>query len=130
MLPDKQPTIRVLASERDVTVGGGTNIFGGWLLSQADIAGAICSTIYSRGPIVTASVDKFSFIVPVRVGDILSVYAEVTSHKKSSMNLRVDGYVQRDWGHGRVDHAFEAHMVFVAVDAYGQPRTQCFEGRG
>lgn len=117
------PTIRTIATEREVTLGGGKNIFGGWLLSQADMAGATIATDYSQGPIVTASITKFNFIKPVYVGDVVNVYAEVTGHHTSSMDIVLKMTAERDWGRGETVTVAEADMVFVAVDAHGRPRT-------
>lgn len=116
------PTIRTIATEREVTLGGGKNIFGGWLLSQADMAGATIATEYSQGPIVTASITKFNFIKPVYVGDIVNVYAEVSGHRQSSMDIIIKMSAERDWGRGETVIVAESDMVFVAVDAHGRPR--------
>ena len=74
-LPDKQPVLRVTAMPRDTNPGG--SIFGGWLMSQIDIAGAIVALNRAQGRVATVKVNSMEFFHPVLVGDLISCYATV-----------------------------------------------------
>jgi len=95
------------------------DIFGGWVLSQMDIAAGICAGQRAQGRVVTAAIDSMSFIQPVHVGDILGVYTKITKVGRSSINVLVEAWVRRD-RIGIREKVTEATFTFVAVDDNGR----------
>jgi len=111
-------TTRTLAMPSDTNPAG--DIFGGWVLSQMDIAAGICAGQRAQGRVVTVAVDSMSFIRPVKVGDILGVYTEVIEVGRTSMKIHVEAWVRR----GRIGHreqVTEATFKFVSIDESGTP---------
>ncbi|MDF2182252.1 acyl-CoA thioesterase [Neptuniibacter sp. CAU 1671] len=111
-------TTRTLAMPSDTNPAG--DIFGGWVLSQMDIAAGICAGQRAQGRVVTVAVDSMSFIRPVKVGDILGVYTEVSEVGRTSMKIHVEAWVRR----GRIGHreqVTEATFKFVSIDESGTP---------
>lgn len=111
-------TTRTVAMPADTNPAG--DIFGGWVLSQMDIAAGICAGQRAQNRVVTVSVDSMSFIRPVKVGDILGVYTQVDRVGRSSMDIHVEAWVRR----GRIGHrekVTEATFKFVAIDEQGNP---------
>ncbi|QGG79631.1 acyl-CoA thioesterase [Litorivicinus lipolyticus] len=111
-------TIRTLAMPADTNPSG--DIFGGWVLSQMDLAAGICAGQRAQSRVVTVSVDSMSFIRPVQVGDILGVYTFVKRVGRSSLDINVEAWVRR----GRIgqrEKVTEALFRFVALDDDGQP---------
>jgi len=101
---------------------GGT-VFGGWIMSQVDIAGSIPALERARGPVVTRAVDSFEFKKPVYVGDLVSCYAEVVAVGRTSITVHVEVYAQHlEKGVALVSAVTEASLVYVAVDQKGRPR--------
>ena len=119
-LPDKQPAIRVEAMSADINSGG--SIFGGWIMSQVDIAGSIAASARARGRVVTVAVDSFEFHHPVFVGDLISCYAEVIKVGRTSMAVKVEVYAQRNPGNIEIVKVTEAELTFVALDENRKPR--------
>lgn len=118
---DRVPVIRVPATPTKANKGG--SVFGGWIMSQVDIAGSIPAEVRAKGPIVTRAVDSFEFKKPVFVGDLISCYADIVEEGKTSVTVKVDVYAQRI--RGADIEAFivtEARLVYVAVDQNGRPR--------
>ena len=112
------PTTRTIAMPSDTNPSG--DIFGGWVLSQMDIAAGICAGQRAQGRVVTASLDAMSFIRPVKVGDILGVYTRVTRVGTSSMDIHVEAWVRRD-RIGSRQQVTSGTFTFVAVDDQGKP---------
>lgn len=114
----------LLATTRTVAMPSDTNpsgdIFGGWVLSQMDIAAGICAGQRAQGRVVTASIDAMSFIRPVKVGDILGVYTRVKRVGTSSMDIHVEAWVRRD-RIGLRQQVTEATFTFVALGDDGKP---------
>jgi len=94
------------------------DIFGGWVLSQMDIAAGICAGQRAQSRVVTAAIESMSFIRPVRVGDILGVYTSVSKVGRSSIHVFVEAYVRRD-RIGLREQVTEATFTFVALDDNG-----------
>jgi len=119
--PGRMPQIRVPATPAVSNKGG--NIFGGWIMSQVDIAGSIPAEMRACGRIVTRAVTSFEFKKPVFVGDLLSCYAEIVSEGRTSMSVFVEVYVQRV-KEGAIEciKVTEATVVYVAIDREGRPR--------
>lgn len=121
LLPDKVPELRLPCMPADTNQGG--SIFGGWIMSQVDIAGSIPASLRAKGNVVTRAVDSFEFKKPVFVGDILSCYAEVTGTGRSSVTVKVDVFAERSTkGDIECIKVTEAQLVYVAIDEFGKPR--------
>lgn len=110
-------TTRTVAMPGDTNPAG--DIFGGWVVSQMDIAAGICAGQRAQSRVVTVSLDGMSFIRPVKVGDILGVYTYVKSVGRTSMNIHVEAWVRR----GRIgvrEKVTEGIFKFVAIDESGK----------
>ena len=120
-LPDQHDlAIRVMAMPADTNASG--DIFGGWLMSQVDIAGSIVARRRAQGRTVTVAVDSFQFRKPVFVGDVVSCYAKITRIGKTSLTINVKAYAERQ---GKSHHSHlvtEADLTYVAVDEQRKPR--------
>src|SRR5512134_3260926 len=117
--PHGQLTIRTLAMPADTNPAG--DIFGGWVMSQMDIAGAIAAVERVKGRVVTVAVEAMTFIAPVKVGDVLCVYCEVERVGTTSITIAVEAWVRRN----RVDDRVKVtagHFVYVALDEGGGKR--------
>jgi len=111
-------TTRTLAVPRDTNPAG--DISGGWVLSQMDVAAAICAGQRAQCRVVTVALDGMSFIRPVKVGDILGVYTQIDAVGRTSMTVNVEAWVRR----GRIgnrEKVTQGKFKFVAVDAQGRP---------
>ncbi|MDE3027975.1 MAG: acyl-CoA thioesterase [Paracoccaceae bacterium] len=117
--PKGELTLRTLAMPADVNVNG--DIFGGWVLSQMDIAAGIVSGIRARGRVATVAIDAMKFIRPVKVGDVLCIYAQVERVGRTSMGIGIEAWVLRD-RKGYREKVTEAIFTFVAIDEAGRPR--------
>jgi acyl-CoA thioesterase YciA len=112
-------TLRTLAMPADVNVNG--DIFGGWVLSQMDIAAGIVAGERAQGRVATVAIEAMKFIRPVKVGDVLCIYADVERVGRSSMGIALEAWVLR----GRIgarEKVTEGTFTFVAIDEAGQPR--------
>ncbi len=119
-LPDKQPAIRVVAMPKDTNAGG--SIFGGWIMSQVDLAASIAALERAKGRVVTVAVNSFEFKEPVFVGDLISCFADVTKVGNTSIIVKVVVYAQRDPEHVKTVKVTEAELTFVALDKNRRPR--------
>ncbi|MCH2095152.1 MAG: acyl-CoA thioesterase [Rhodobacteraceae bacterium] len=117
--PRGELTLRTLAMPADVNVNG--DIFGGWVLSQMDIAGGIVGGTRAEGRVATIAIDAMKFIRPVKVGDVLCIYASVDRVGNSSMGIGLEAWVLRD-RKGKREKVTEATFTFVAIDQDGRPR--------
>src|SRR5450631_1849168 len=121
VLPDnKHPTLRVVPMPADANSTG--DIFGGWVMSQVDIAGSIPAVRHARGRVVTVAVNSFVFRQPVMVGDIVSLYAEVVKVGRTSITVSVEVYAQRNPVKEECVKVTEATLTYVAVDNQRRPR--------
>jgi acyl-CoA thioesterase YciA len=111
-------TIRTLAMPADANPSG--DIFGGWVLSQMDIAASICAVDRAQCRTVTVALDAMSFISPVKIGDVLSVHTELRKVGNTSMDIYVEAWAKRG-RLGKTDKVTEAMFKFVAVDEDGLP---------
>ncbi len=118
----KQP--RGKLTTRTMTMPGDTNpsgdIFGGWVLSQMDIAGAICAGQRAQRRVATVALETMSFIRPVKIGDILCVYADITRVGRTSVTVHVEAWVRRD-RIGNREIVTSGEFTFVAIDDDGVP---------
>ncbi|MEJ2650388.1 MAG: acyl-CoA thioesterase [Gammaproteobacteria bacterium] len=109
---DREPVIRVLAMPTDTNAAG--DIFGGWIMSQVDIAGSITAFRRARGRVVTVAVNSFEFHKPVFVGDLISCYANVIRVGRTSLSVKVEIYAERDRQEEECVKVTEAVLTFVA----------------
>ncbi|WP_424929303.1 acyl-CoA thioesterase [Amaricoccus tamworthensis] len=117
--PTGELTLRTLAMPADVNVNG--DIFGGWVLSQMDIAAGIIAGGRANGRVATVAVDAMKFIRPVKVGDVLCIYASIDRVGTTSMGVGLEAWVRRSRVGGR-EKVTEATFTFVAIDSDGNPR--------
>lgn len=113
-------TIRVLAMPADANPHG--DIFGGWLMSQIDIAGSVVAIQTARGRVVTVAVNEMHFILPVLVGDLVSLYARLKRVGRTSVTVEVDAFAEREQDRNRQQRVATATLTYVAVDGKGRPR--------
>jgi acyl-CoA thioesterase YciA len=119
--PDESKlAIRVMAMPADTNASG--DIFGGWLMSQVDIAGSIIARRRANGRIVTVAVDSFQFHQPVFVGDLVSCYASITRVGRTSITVNVKAYAERQGAAHESIQVTEADLTYVAVDEQRRPR--------
>lgn len=111
--------LRISAMPADTNANG--DIFGGWVMSRMDQAGGIAGVERARGRVVTVKVDTMTFIRPVRVGDVLSVYTEVESIGRTSMKIHIEAWAHR-FQTLSLDKVTDATFTFVAIDDEGRPR--------
>lgn len=112
-------TIRTLAMPADTNPAG--DIFGGWVMSQMDIAGAIAAVERSGGRVVTVAVEAMTFIAPVKVGDILCVYTTVERVGTTSITISMEAWARRNRIAERVK-VTDGRFVYVALDDDGSKR--------
>jgi acyl-CoA thioesterase YciA len=122
MLPaEEQPVLRIVPMPADTNAHG--TIFGGWVMSQVDIAGSIPAWERAQGPVVTVAVNSFVFKEAVFVGDLVSFYARVRKVGRTSITVDVEVFAQRGRHGGReAVKVTEAQLTYVAVDERRQPR--------
>jgi len=120
-LPDGSALVlRVMPLPADVNGNG--DVFGGWIMAQVDMAGAVLPSRIARGRIATVAVNQFVFKQPVSIGDLLSFYAKVERVGKTSVTVRVEVYAERNPADLRVVKVTEANLTYVAIDREGKPR--------
>ncbi|MBC8055385.1 MAG: acyl-CoA thioesterase [Rhizobiales bacterium] len=117
---DRQLVLRVMPMPADANGNG--DIFGGWIMAQVDIAGAVLPARIAKGRIVTVAVNEFIFKQPVSVSDLLSFYAKVERIGKTSVTVNVEVYAERNPANLEVVKVTEANLTYVAIDDDGQPR--------
>jgi acyl-CoA thioesterase YciA len=118
--PDRAPAIRVTAMPADTNPYG--DIFGGWLMSQMDLAASSVASRHSRGRAVTVAADAMVFHRPVSVGDEVSVYSELVAVGRTSMKVRVEAW-RRARNEDEMHKVTEATFTFVALGEDRQKRT-------
>ncbi len=117
--PHRGAILRVVPGPSDINANG--HIFGGWVLSQMDIAAGIVASRRADGPVATVAIDRMEFLAPIHMRDLISVYAEVDSVGRSSMKVKVEVIASRD--RGTVDiKVTEGLFTFVAIDKQARPR--------
>jgi acyl-CoA thioesterase YciA len=112
-------TVRTLAMPADTNPAG--DIFGGWVMSQMDIAGAIAAVERAQGRVVTVAVDSMTFIAPVKVGDVLCVYTTVERVGNTSITVALEAWARRNRLADRVK-VTDGRFVYVALDEQGNKR--------
>ncbi len=115
---DREPTLRLVPMPADANAAG--DIFGGWIMSQVDIAGSIAAMRRAQGHVVTVAVNAFQFKMPVFVGDLISCYAQVTQVGTTSITVEVEVYAERGLRHAGAAQecvkVTEATLTYVAID--------------
>ena len=112
--------LRVMPLPADVNANG--DIFGGWIMSHVDLAGAVLPARLAKGRIATVAVKEFVFERPVSLGDLLSFYARVTRIGTTSISVHVEVFAERNPAELQREKVTEAHITYVAIDARGEPR--------
>ena len=116
---DRQPVIQTITMPADANGNG--DIFGGWVLSQMDIAGGVAAGRVCTGRCATVAIEAMTFHRPISIGDLVSVYADVTRIGNTSVSIHIDTYVtRRDESHPI--KVTEGTFVYVAIDENGRPR--------
>jgi acyl-CoA thioesterase YciA len=111
--------LRVAPRPGDINANG--HIFGGWVLSQMDIAAGIVASREADGPVATVAIDAMEFIAPILLHDIISVYARVERIGRTSIAIRIEVVATRDRGQTEVD-VTGGLFTFVALDENHRPR--------
>ncbi|EHR73639.1 acyl-CoA hydrolase [Burkholderiales bacterium JOSHI_001] len=120
-LPDgAELVLRIVPMPADANANG--DIFGGWIMGQVDIAGAVLAARIARGRLVTVAVNQFIFKQPVSVGDLLSFYARLERVGNTSITVHVEVYAERNPANLQVVKVTEANLTYVAITPDGQPR--------
>lgn len=120
VLPSKEPVLRVVPMPGDTNQHG--DIFGGWIMSQVDIAGGVVAARHARGRVATVAVNSFTFKQPVLVGDLVTFFAEVARIGKTSITVDVEVYAQRNPEDVVTVKVTEASLTYVAVGPDRRPR--------
>jgi len=116
---ERAPMLRVVPGPGDINANG--HIFGGWVLSQMDIAAGIVASRRARGPVATVAIQAMKFIAPIHLRDLISVYAEVEHVGRTSMGVRIEVVAHRDLDATEIK-VTEGLFTFVALDEDARPR--------
>jgi acyl-CoA thioesterase YciA len=117
--PRGEPILRVVPRPGDINANG--HIFGGWVLSQMDIAAGIVASRRAEGPVATVAIEAMEFIAPILLHDIISVYARIERTGRTSMGIRIEVIADRDRGSRQVK-VTEGMFTFVALGEDNRPR--------
>ena len=116
---NKSVALRVVPMPADANHNG--DIFGGWIMSQVDIAGGTAAGRVARGRVATVAVNSFVFKQPVQIGDLVSFYADIVRIGRTSVTVCVEVYAERRPADPKVVKVTEATLTYVAIDLDGQP---------
>ncbi len=119
-LPPGVPALRVTPMPADANAHG--DIFGGWIMSQVDVAGGTVAARIARGRVATVAVKEFVFKQPVQIGDVLSFYVDVRRIGNTSVTVNVEVFAERRPSAPSVVKVTEATLTYVAIDGTGRPR--------
>ncbi len=117
---DRQLVMRVMPMPSDVNGNG--DIFGGWIMAQVDVAGAVLPSRLAKGRIATVAVNQFIFKQAVSMNDLLSFYAKIERVGRTSITVNVEVYAERNPANLHVVKVTEANLTYVAIDREGRPR--------
>ncbi len=112
------PILRVAPRPMDINANG--HIFGGWVLSQMDIAGGIVAGRIAKGPCATVAIESMEFIAPILLGDLISIYATIARRGRTSLAVRLDVIASRERGTAEVQ-VTNGVFTFVALDENFRP---------
>lgn len=115
----RDPVLRNMPAPADINANG--HIFGGWVLSQMDIAGGIVAAREAQGPVATVAIDAMSFIAPILLFDIVSLYAQIERIGRTSIAVRVEVIATRGKAQREVK-VTDGLFTFVALDENSRPR--------
>jgi acyl-CoA thioesterase YciA len=115
----KNPVLRVVPGPSDINANG--HIFGGWVLSQMDIAAGIVASRRAGGSVATIAIERMEFIAPIHLRDVISVFAKVERVGRTSMAIRIEVIATRDRGATEIK-VTEGLFTFVALDEQHRPR--------
>ncbi len=118
----RELTYRVVAMPADTNAAG--DIFGGWLMSQIDIAGSVLAVREAGGRVATVAVRELRFLAPIKVGDLVSCYSQVIDIGRTSVTVHIEAEASRQRSHDIQDQDLvaDATLVYVALDENGKPR--------
>ncbi len=119
-MPGQEPVLRVMPMPADVNAAG--DVFGGWVMAQVDIAGAIPAMRRARGRIATVAVNSFLFKQPISVGDVVSFYAAIVNTGRTSITVDVQVFAERNPAHPIVVKVTEATLTYVCLNPDGSKR--------
>ncbi|MEI6384058.1 MAG: acyl-CoA thioesterase [Betaproteobacteria bacterium] len=117
---DQELVLKVIPMPADCNANG--DIFGGWVMAQVDLAGAVLPARYVQGRMATVAVNEFIFKQPVKVGDILSFFSKVSRIGNTSITVSVEVYAERFSSQGQYLKVTQANLTYVAIDEQGKPR--------
>ncbi len=117
---DQELVLKVIPMPGDCNANG--DIFGGWVMAQVDLAGAVLPARYVRGRMATVAVNEFIFKQAVKVGDILSFFAKLNRIGRTSISVDVEVYAERFNRQGQYIKVTQATLTYVAIDDQGRPR--------
>ena len=119
LLPQGEIVIRAIAMPADTNSNG--DIFGGWVVSQMDLGGAVVARKTAKSRVVTAAIEAMSFVAPVSVGDLVTCYAQLQKVGRTSMKVALEVWTERHSGEPgrRVTHGL---FTYVAIDSNGKPQ--------
>ena len=115
----RDPILRVVPGPTDINANG--HIFGGWVLSQMDIAAGIVAARRAHGPVATVAIDRMEFLSPIHLRDLISVYAEVEKVGRTSMAIRIEVIATRNAAEAEIK-VTSGLFTFVAIDEQARPR--------
>ena len=118
--PEMELLMRVVPMPSDANGNG--DIFGGWIMAQADLAGSILPGIVSRGRIATVAVNLFTFKQAVSVGDVVTLYGRIEKIGRTSITMRLEVWAERNPSEPQLFKVTEANITYVAIDLAGKPR--------
>lgn len=118
-MPSGIPALRAVAMPADTNPDG--DIFGGWIMSQMDVASGTYASQEVKGRVVTVAVDAMTFHKPMYVGDDVSCYCQVIRRGRTSIVIHVEVWIQRHHSE-KIERVTEGNFTFVAIDENGKPR--------
>lgn len=116
----RTPEGRVVAMPRDTNGNG--DIFGGWLMSQVDLAGSVTASRHARSRVTTVAVENFQFHKPVYVGDLVTCYTDIDRIGNTSITVEAQVFTENAEKTGTPTLVAEARLIYVAIDATGRPQ--------
>ena len=119
MPPAGELTLQTIAMPADTNANG--DIFGGWLMAQMDLGGAVMARHRARGRVATVAVEAMTFLKPVWVGDVVSIHSAMAREGRTSMRIEVEAWVTRQPSGDKI-RVTEATFTYVAIDDEGRPR--------
>ncbi|MGB4359683.1 MAG: acyl-CoA thioesterase [Rhodoferax sp.] len=117
---DEKLVLKVIPMPADLNANG--DIFGGWVMAQVDLAGAVMAAPYASGRMATVAVNEFIFKQPVRLGDVLSFFGKLVRIGRTSITVKIEVYAERITAQGKYTKVTEASLTYVAIDEQGKPR--------